>query len=378
MRSLLLVPLLCAVVLPSNAAKEAARKLNELQTRYRGVAEDHRLISDRREARYEILRDALRLQTRSASDWAIARMRDSGDEDLQRRILRFLAKEQRENPRVVRLFRELMTSDRSQRRLARDFLIQWAVRESEHAWLERLFRQGSVEERFLAVRALGRIAGPTTVEMARELMDDPEWEAEKDGVMQCATLATAMQSFEGEAAARLLLLLKRDRRCTARDREAIQHATRGWKHADLSRYVSLMALSDPDPLRRQNVADFMGRAGVESARAPLWSLARSRREPSAVRAAAAGSLGYLKLSRGALARDLGTLLRDEDKAVAEAAVRALARLRVKVAVEILVEVLDGPLGALARGELGRNLSLPAGTDWARWVVSEECKLPRGT
>jgi HEAT repeat protein len=151
-----------------------------------------------------------------------------------------------------------------------------------------------------------------------------------------------------------------------------------WNHADLKRYVSLRALGDPDSVRRMNVARFMGRAGFEAARAPLLSLATNRRERVEVRVAATEALGGMRLSRGAMTRSLRVLVRDPEASVRAAAVRALARLRVKQAAAALVELLDGPLGEQARAELAAHNGLPADTDWPEWLYRDACPLPDGT
>jgi HEAT repeat protein len=235
-----------------------------------------------------------------------------------------------------------------------------------------------MEDRFLAVQAMGLVASGATIEHAWKLLEDRSWKPAPRGIVNAGTLARALQSYEGEEAACFLLLLRQDNRFRPEDAEAVRHATRLWKHADLKRYISLRALGDPDSVRRANVARFMGRAGFEAARAPLVALATNRRERVEVRVAATEALGGMRLSRGAMARKLRSLVEDPDTKVRAAAVRALARLRVKQAAAVLVELLDGPLAEQARAELAAHNRLPAETDWSQWLSSSACPLPDGT
>ena len=197
-------------------------------------------------------------------------------------------------------------------------------------------------------------------------------------MVHAGTLARAMQSFEGEEAACLLLLLRRDNRFRSEDRDAVRSAIRLWKHAELSRYVSLRSLGDPDPVRRMTVARFMGRAGFEAARAPLLALARNRDERKEVRVAATEALGGMRLARASMSRELKRLLKDPELAVRRAAVRALARLMVRQSTEVLAGLFETPLGEQARAELAAHNGLPPETDWAKWLYSTACPLPDGT
>lgn len=353
-------------------------KLAELQVDYRRIDQRHRLESLRREDRVRILEAAVDLEMEDALKWAIGMTRESGDLDLQRSMMQYFERKRSGSHLVIGLFREIAASDSPLRTRARDFLIRWAVKENQQPWLVRLFQTGSMEEKFLAVQAMGLIASGETIGHAWKLLEDRSWTPSTDGVVNAGTLARALQSFEGEDAACFLLLLRRDDRFRPEDVEAIRHATRLWKHADLNRYVSLRALGDPDSVRRATVARFMGRVGFEAARAPLLAMAQRSSERVEVRVAATEALGGMRLARGALARKLRALLADPEAKVCAAAVRALGRLGVKQAAEALVGLLDGPLGEQARAQLAARNGLPAETDWSAWISRATCPLPDGT
>ena len=65
-------------------------------------------------------------------------------------------------------------------------------------------------------------------------------------------------------AARLLLLLNRDVRFTAKDAAAVRDATRLWHKPDLVSYIDVGDLSGDDPEKRKEMARFLGEAGIEA------------------------------------------------------------------------------------------------------------------
>jgi len=369
---------LAGTVLGGAPERWQIEKFEDLKLEYRQVSQRHRSESSRRDDRVRILRAVIELEYDDAMRWAVNTVRDCGDPDLQREMLKRLERTHAKSAIVIGMFRDIATVAGPNRTRARDFLLEWAVRENQQPWLLRLFQTGDFEDKFLSVEAMGQVASGTTLEYARRLLDDTAWTPVERGVVRCGTLARALRAFEGEAAARFLLLLQQDPRFGEEDAEAVRHATRLWKFADLKRYVSLRALGESDPARRAGVARFMGRAGIEAARAPLSALARDRNEDTDVRVAAAEALGGLRLARGALVRELKPLLRDDDDAVRQAAIRALANLRVRDAVVALAPVLDGPGASFARTALSRALGRPADTDWLAWVAAEDCPIPEGT
>jgi HEAT repeat protein len=86
----------------------------------------------------------------------------------------------------------------------------------------------------------------------------------------------------------------------------------------------------------------------------------------------------MRLSRGAMTKELKVLVRDSDSKVREAAVRALGRLKVRQSAEALIELFDTPLARRARAELAAHNGLPEQTDWAEWLYSTACPLLEGT
>ncbi|MHC4938136.1 MAG: HEAT repeat domain-containing protein [Planctomycetota bacterium] len=374
-----LILLLMSGVSPAKPVEHwKVEKLDRIKVDYRKVPTSHRLESLRREERERLLKEAAAIDYDKALKWVVSVTRDCGDSLLQRAMLRHLARKEPEAALVIGLFREIATTNSDNRALARDFLLEWAVKENQQPWLVRLFQTGSMEEKFLAVQAMGRTASSATIENGWKLLEDRSWKPAPRGIVNAGTLARAMQSLEGEAAACFLLLLERDNRFRDEDTEAVRHATRLWKHADLKRYISLRALADPDSQRRQEVARFMGRAGFEAARAPLLALAKDRKERMEVRVAATEALGGMRLSRGAMTRELKKLLQDPEPKVREAAVRALGRLNVRQSAAVLLELFDTPLGKGARAELAAHNGLPEQTDWAEWLHGTVCPLPEGT
>lgn len=352
--------------------------LNELRVEYREASTRNRVISVRRESQVRILKRALDLRTDEAIAWVLAMIRTAAGVDLQRDALRLLAEEVPHRDDVVRLFREFVAPKHPLRPLARDFMLDWAIRKGERPFLLRLFESGDTEDRFLAVQALGRIGAPESLECAWKLLENPRWIVRSSTVVHCGTLATAMRRHEGDEAARFLLLLQRDSRFRPDDAGALRQATRTWRYIDLTRYIDLKELSHPDGVRREMMARFMGRAGFEGARAPLLALAKNRRERVEVRAAATESLGWLRLARADLARELAVLLTDPKPEVRSAAIVALAHLGVKSAVAALLPQLKSESEAEIRAALAKQFQLPPETDWARWLGSKDCALSQGT
>jgi hypothetical protein len=352
--------------------------LDELRKEMRETKARYRVLSARHEAQLRILRRALRMRHEATTDWAVQITRTMNSADLQRDAIRLLAKEAPHAESVILFHRECMESDHPLRPIAREFLLGWAVRKAEGPWLLLLFRKGNTEDRFLALQALGRIGAPESVPYAWKLLRDPKWTPHPAGTVHCGTLAAAVRRFEGDEAARFLLLLQRDPRFRPTDRAAIRQATRVWRYADLTRYINIKELAHPDALRREMMARFMGQAGFEAARAPLIGLARDPQERVHVRAAAAEALGGLRLARADLAAELKGLLEDPEAKVRSAAVRALATLRVRESVGVLLPTLKTSLGTEVRAALADAERLPPETDWAEWLASDRCPLPNGT
>ena len=126
------------------------------------------------------------------------------------------------------------------------------------------------------------------------------------------------------------------------------------------------------------MASFVGEAGIEAARSPLLHLARRPDQPAEVRAAAVGALGRMKIARGHLALTLQPFLTDPQPGVRSAAVKALARLRVKQAAAILVELLGTELECMVRSALAEVEKRDPKLDWKTWLSDPACPLPEGT
>jgi HEAT repeat protein len=225
---------------------------------------------------------------------------------------------------------------------------------------------------------MGEIGSTGTLDAARRLARDPSWAPKANTAINCGTIAASLKDLEGAAAARLLLLLRKDARFTAADSEVLSEATRLWSRRDPREYVDIHELAQPDPDQRAETAAFLGAAGIEEARAPLARIARNPAEPPAMRATAAEALGGLMLARGDLAEMLGELAQVENSEIARGAVRGLGRLHVRQSAEQLVGLLDGPLAADARAALAKLTGLAPDTDWAVWLKSPRCQLPWGT
>jgi HEAT repeat protein len=239
-----------------------------------------------------------------------------------------------------------------------------------------LFSSGTIEDRFVALGALGDLGSARTLECATTLMRDQAWRPSADGVVSCGTIAASLRDAEGQPAACALLLLMRDPRFRPADAAALREATRLWRQTDLRTYIDLADLSAPDPARREEMATFLGAVGLEGARAPLLRLLGNPNEPLNVRRAAAAALGGLRIARGDLAARLRALLAVPDEPLREGAISGLGRLKVRQAAAALVSMVGGPYEAEGRAALSRLTGLPKGTDWSRWL--ESCDLPEGT
>jgi HEAT repeat protein len=321
--------------------------------------------------------DIAKLGTPEAVQFLIPKTRDPRYASSHGDILRLLAKYAPGNDEVEFLMREHLAPDDPYRHLARDFLYARALRKGDDVWLLDLFSMGTVEDRFLALRGLGLLSSPAALECAESLARDRGW---KPGapLVNCGTIAASVKDAEGQRAARLLLLLQRDPRFRPNDQLALRGATRLWRQSDLRAYIELTDLVNSDSVTRAETATFMGHAGIESARAPLISLAFNRQEAANVRAAAAKALGGLQIARGALVLRLRRLLADTDPDVRVAAIEGLGELRVHPAAQALMELRGGPYQEQAEKALENLSGLPADTDWRAWIENPLFQLPDGT
>ncbi len=269
---------------------------------------------------------------------------------------------------VSRLMRDHMAPGDPARGIARGYLLQLAKRRRNDEWLDALFDMGLVEDRFLALQAMGAVGSASALDRATTLAKDNSWKPDEGGLVSCGTIALSVKDAEGSEAARLLLLLTKDPRFGPADAQKLREATRLWHQTDLKTYVNLADLADPNPRKRLETATFLGAAGLETARAPLVRVAFNPRELPEVRAAAATALGGLRIAREDLAERLKTLLTDPEPAVRRGAADGLGRLMVKPAADVFVSMLDGPFAAETRAALSRLTGLPADTtDWKQWL-----------
>jgi HEAT repeat protein len=325
-----------------------------------------------------VLEQILRIDDLAAIQFVVEVSRDSRHQRLQDETLRLLARYAPGSVIVAGLFSEHMSLEDPNRILARGYLIKRAVLRRDDSWLVGLFDRGTLEDRFLAVEALGKIGSTSTLEKANALVRDESWKPIDGTPIGCATIVASVRQLEGPHAARLLLLLRKDPRFTDDDALALREATRLWSRRDLRSYIDLSGLTDPDPDRRAEIALFLGEVGIETARAPLLHLARDAREPVKVRAAATQALGALLIARGDLASTLAKLARDPALEVRRAAIRGLQRLEVRQAAAALVDLLRGPMELDARTALQKLTGLGHDTKWHEWLASPRCHLPEGT
>ncbi len=268
---------------------------------------------------------------------------------------------------VSRLMREHMALDDPARRIARDYLLGLAKRRHRDDWLDGIFDGGMIEDRFLAVQAMGDIGSPNALDRATTLQKDKSWKAEPGGLVSCGTIALSVRNAEGQEAAGLLLLLAKDPRFGPLDAAKVREATRLWRQTDLRTYVNLADLSASDADKRRDMATFLGAVGLEASRAPLVRVAFNARELPEFRAAAATALGGLRIAKEDLAERLKALLSDPEPLVRRGAADGLGRLMVKPAAEAFVSMLDGPFPAEIRAALSRLTGLPPETDWRKWL-----------
>lgn len=294
--------------------------------------------------------------------------------DLLEDLLPLLARRYPDATAAESVFMEHMGADDPFRGVARSFLAQFNAKRGRDAWFKSLFREGSVEDRFLAVECLGSMGSKETLTLVEALMADVTWKP--SGKICFQTLARALADFEGSQAAQLLLLMMHDPRFSAEDQGALREATRTWRQPDLEAHIQMSALADPDAEQRKKMARFLGDAGIEAGRAPLTFLARRAEEPADVRAAAVAALGGLRIARGDLARLISSFLSDAEQEVRVAALGGLVRLRVRQSYEIVVDQLGGPLDGPARDLLAVAEHLPRETAWRSWLRGAD--LPDGT
>lgn len=374
--SFLFVP---AVAGPGAKPDPTAARLVELVQRLRRIELDGVGFPARRAERLKLLEEVAYLKTEPAAQIVIEKARSERYADVHDPLLQLLARVYPDSPSAAAHFRErLADRDDPFRALARAYVLRAAEERRDEETLAEIFERGTVEDRFLALRALGKISSKRVLPLATRLLQDAGWAPQEGSAVSCATIARSVTNQEGPQAARLLLLLKHDPRFTKSDLAGVREATRLWHNPDLIAHIRVNALADPDPTARAELAAFLGKAGVEGARAPLLALATRRDEQPAVRAAAAEALGGLTIARGDLAEKLAALLADPEEAVRRAAVRGLARLRVQQAARVLVGLLDGPLGPEARAALAAAEARPADSNWRAWLDSPECRLPEGT
>jgi len=377
MRRILLALLVGALGLAHAQSSAVAERVTELIRNFREL--ETRPLAPRKDDQLAILRELAGIDFHIAVRFVTRIAQDPNYLGLREDVLKILAAVERDDTDIETLMRDHMTPGDPYRVIARDYLLTRAVRRNNENWLVSLYSMSSTtEDRFLALEALGRIGATSTLDIAWTLAEDTEWEPRAESVVGCGTIVQAVRDHEGPRAARLLLLLEKDRRFTAADRATLREATHLWKQSDLRRYIDFSDLVAGDVLQRIDTALFLGRAGIEEARSPLLCLARNQYEPADLRAAAADSLGRLSIARGALALQLQALLHDREPLVQLGAVEGLSRLGVRQAAEALSAVTSGPLGTAARNALSRMTGLPPETDWVDWVRSPGCDLPEGT
>ena len=368
------------VVAPGLFAQGRVRgRLADLVEQLRRIEVDRRRLPVRRKERIDLFEKIAALGGEGAARQLCFSARDRRHADVLGSLLPILAREFPHSAPVAELFRTRhMEAGDPQRDLARHYLVRWFLSKRDEGWLTKLYDNGTVEDRFLALAALGTLSSKKTLEYAERLFADTEWTAVPGTPYSCGSLAHAVRRFEGERAARFLILLERDPRFSEADKNSLKTATRLWKEPRLVKHIRLAKLADPDPAKRAAMASFLGEAGIEAARAPLLFLARRRDQPVEVRVAAVEALGGLKIARGHLALTLRPFLTDPQTEVTDAAVKALARLRVKQAAAILVELLGTKLEGKVRSALARVENREPKLDWKTWLSDPACPLPEGT
>lgn len=337
-------------------------------------------VSTLRSKRLELIGKIAEYETIAAAQFLVKLAENPDYVDMQEDLLRRIGERRpfQDFTFVRELFLQHMGPDDLCRGLAREWLLDVSKRRRDDSYPRRLFAEGATEDRFLALTVLGEIASPFAVELGAELLRDASWKSVPGGVVSCATIARSVARNEGPAAAQLLLLLRGDPRFAAADEQVLVEATRLWKKPDLENHIRLGALASPDPAERARMARFLGDAGIEAAREPLFLLLGRADEAPAVRSAVAEALGALRIARGDLASRLVPFLEDEDSSVRQGAVRGLARLEVRQAAEALVALLGGPLEAEVRASLARATGLPPGSDWRGWFEAGASDWPEGT
>jgi HEAT repeat protein len=360
---------------PAPKVIEVKPKLGDLKQEFSRLERSAPGVAIDKKARLDVLAEILELGELAAVQFLIEVAENHAHEDLRGDLLTMLASKGPESEVIAGLFRRHFVAGDAFRGLARDYLLARAVRLRDELWLRTMFRTATVEDRFFALHALGRLASQYVIEAADALLHDPSWKPDGGELIGCATLARSLRDHEGEEAARLLLLLKQDPRFTELDGEALLDATRTWDRSDLLSYVDVSSLASSDVNRRLSSVLFMGRARIEMARQPLLRMALDEREDVSVRAAAAASLGSLRIARGDLARQLESLLKHEQREVRLGALVGLGRLEVRQAAELLVTRLGGPLDRAVRQALSDCTGMSPATNFLRFDLST---LPEGT
>ena len=380
----LLVALVWGAAALSSPGGESA-ELTALKSEFRslgaqGLFQARAPVKDR----FSVLQRILRLKEQGALEFLAGVVRNDGHDDLREDLLRLLAEEHPDTTVVTELLKQQLDldgqdplgPDNPQRRLARDLLLQWTKEKKDVSFALELMDKGTVEDRFAALKLLGEVEHASTLQYASKLLA-ADWEPDRAAGVTCGALALSLARMEGREAARLLLLLQRSRRFTDRDTIAVRDATRLWHKPDLVSYIDVGDLGGDDVEKRKEMARFLGDAGIEAARLPLLKLAQQRAEDPALRAAAAEALGGMRIARVDLAVELGRLLRDENEEVRKAAVRGLARLKIRPAAERLVKELGGPLADEVRLALSRSHGRSPLADWGEWFNNHGRALPDG-
>jgi len=350
-----------------------------LKARFRALSNKSGESMVHRAEQERVLREIRALGNENSLQFLAKIAGDKRHEALRGSVLRLMAGADPDSGIVAGVLGEHMDGDSPHRALARKYLLERAILRHDDEWLGNFFEEGSMEDRFLAVQAMGFIKSPVTVYNALALLDDDRWQPKLTSLINCTTLIECVKHLEGAEAARLLLRLRRDPRFGRRDAIALRDATRLWKAPDLGSYVRVADLAQPDARRRKESAELMGDAGIEAARAPLIFLARNRSERADVRAAAARALGGLKIARADLVQQLVLLLKEPDMTVRRGAVAGLGRLRVVEAVEALIDLLDDTaLDPEARKALATAYGEAADFDWEAWLASPTSRLSHGT